>query len=62
MADVAALYTAGALKSHYKGSELDLGPDPADEKAAPPTPAQGEEVKANGAATAAEKEVVGLPS
>ena len=54
-------HVAGALKSHYKGSELELGPDPED-KVAPPTSAQGEAPKANGAATPAEKEVVGLPS
>ena len=53
--------TAGALKSHYKGGELDLGPDPKSD-IAPPTPAVTEAPKTNGSATQAEKDVLGLPS
>ena len=57
----ASFDAAGALKSHYKGAELDLGPDPkADE--APPAPAVPEAPKANGSAAPAEKDVLGLPS
>ena len=54
---------AGALKSHYKGGELDLGPDPKPaDTVAPPTPAAAEAPKTNGSATQAEKDVLGLPS
>ena len=56
------MLTTGALKSHYKGAELDLGPDPAKDDAAPPTPAATEAPKTNGSATQAEKDVLGLPS
>ena len=52
---------AGALKSHYKGGELDLGEDPKVD-VEPPTPAAAEAPKTNGSATQAEKDVLGLPS
>ncbi len=56
-------FAAGALKSHYKGGELDLGEDQKADDAAPPTPAAAEAApKTNGSATQAEKDVLGLPS